>query len=60
MFHVLGGNFCKKCLSFIYFLLQDPLLQKFVKIVTEHSNGQLGEKIWIETCRRIKVRSMRK
>ena len=39
------------------FLVQDPLLQKFVKIVTEHSNGQLGEKIWLETCRRIKVRS---
>ena len=36
-------------------LVQDPLLQKFVKIVTEHSNGQLGEKIWLETCRRIKV-----
>ena len=35
--------------------MQDPLLQKFVKIVTEHSNGQLGEKIWLETCRRIKV-----
>lgn len=35
-------------------MLLDPLLQKFVKIVTEHSNGQLGEKIWIETCRRIK------
>ena len=33
----------------------DPLLQKFINIVQLHSNGQLGENIYIETCRRIKV-----
>merc|ERR1712111_304134 len=32
----------------------DPLLQRFVKMVTEHSNAQLGERIWLQTCRRIK------
>ena len=36
-------------------MFQDPLLQKFVKMVTEHSNAQLGERLWLETCRRIKV-----
>ena len=33
----------------------DPLLQKFINIVQLHSNAQLGENIYLETCRRIKV-----
>lgn len=36
-------------------MFRDPLLQRFVNMIQEHSNGQLGEKIWLETCRRIKV-----
>lgn len=36
-------------------MFQDPLLQKFIKICTVTSSAQLGEQIWLETCRRIKV-----
>ena len=36
-------------------MFRDQLLQRFVNMIQEHSNGQLGEKIWLETCRRIKV-----
>jgi len=32
----------------------DPLLLRFNKMITLDSNAQLGEKIWLETCRRIK------
>ena len=34
----------------------DPLLQRFINIVQLHSNAQVGENIYLETCRRIKVR----
>ena len=35
----------------------DPLLQRFINIIQLHSNAQVGENIYLETCRRIKVRS---
>ena len=37
-------------------LFMDPLLQRFINIVQLHSNAQVGENIYLETCRRIKVR----
>ena len=36
-------------------MFTEPLLQKFINIVQLHSNAQMGEKIYIDTCRRIKV-----
>ena len=38
-------------------LFMDPLLQRFINIIQLHSNAQVGENIYLETCRRIKVRS---
>ena len=35
----------------------DPLLQRFINMIQLHSNAQVGENIYLETCRRIKVRS---
>ena len=38
----------------------DPLLQRFINIIQLHSNAQVGENIYLETCRRIKVSSSHK
>ena len=38
----------------------DPLLQRFINIIQLHSNAQVGENIYLETCRRIKVSSNHK
>ena len=36
-------------------MFRDPILTRFTNVVQEHSNGQVGENIMLETCRRIKV-----
>ena len=37
-------------------MFRDPILTRFTNVVQEHSNGQVGENIMLETCRRIKVK----
>lgn len=36
-------------------MFRDPIVDRFINVVQEHSNGQVGENIMLETCRRIKV-----
>ena len=38
-------------------IFKDPIVTRFTNMVQEHSNGQLGENIMLETSRRIKVRT---
>merc|ERR1712179_266741 len=41
-------------------MFRHPLVTKFFNIVVEHSNGQLGEVIMLNTCRRIKEIQLKK
>jgi len=41
-------------------MFKDPIVTRFFNIVQEHSNGQLGEVIMLETCRRIKEFQLQK
>ena len=37
-------------------MFKDPILTRFINMVQEHSDAQVGENIMLETFRRVKVR----